>query len=161
MKKTIYLAFILISFSTYSQDIRSTLAIYNDVVATTKDGFNIGFEFAYQRQYSFNKISLFSFPNLNGISYTELTGAHGINFHDRFEENRVFANIKAGYVWRGSDNVQYPIIGFETGYEHYFKSGFFIGGYIGYDYRTDMQIADKNLPNTWTKLGHLKIGFVL
>lgn len=162
MKKYIIIAFLsCLTIGLNAQDIRSTLSVINDPYAMYKDGFNVGLEFTYQRQHSFNKVTLFSFPNLNGISYTELTGSHGINFHDRFNNHRVFANIKAGYIWRGNENIQYPIIGFETGYEYYINKSFFIGGYIGYDYRCDMQIADKDLPNVWVKLGHFKIGIVL
>lgn len=153
------LLFLSINFM-YSQDIRTGLSIYNDPIATEKDGFNIGFSFDYQRQHSFNSLSLFVFPELRGKKYTELTFSHGYNLHLGYQyKHRFYSGVCGGLVWRSGSNTPYPIITFRGGYEYHFND-FYIGGMMGYDYRCDNKIWGVDKP-FFRKNGWVKIGFHL
>lgn len=152
----------LFSMVISAQDIRNTVYAYSDPVATYKDGFNIGFGFDYQREHSYNTVSLFLFPDLRGLNYTELTASHGVNIHlGYFNNHRFYGGLKAGGVWRETGKAPYGIIGFNGGYEYHFNNGFFIGGMLGYDFRSDGKIWSAKDSGYWRKNGWIKIGFTL
>lgn len=154
MKKLLTTIAILATLATFSQDKRFTAGIYTEPGAF-KDGFNIGAELEYQMKLMYFKAGVYTFPDLNGVGYTQIYGTPlGFNFHSKFNEWRAFTGLQLGFnIRQGQPN---PIAGIEAGIERYFGN-FFIGLQSNYIRRGDAEFygSDK-----WVFNGQVKVGVV-
>lgn len=158
----IQLLIFIACMSARAQDVRTTLGVYSDPNATTKDGFNIGATLDYQRTVMYNKVNVFYFPKLRGVDYLEVSATLlGFNAHiGYFNTHRLHVGYKVGGVFRET-GAPHPIMGFEVGYEWYLTDGFFIGLLATYEYRTDNKIWEAQAEPYWRKNGFIKIGITL
>lgn len=161
MKKLLIITITLLSLTAKAQDKRFTMFTYSDPVATYKDGFNAGFGIDYQMSVTYFKAQLFVFPDLNGKTYTEITGTPlGFNLHDMFENWRVYGGLKLGVIIR--DGGPFPTYGFEAGVDYYFNGssdGVFVGVGVSRDRRTDVKVWDESIEPYWRNNGFVKFGF--
>lgn len=146
-----------------AQDVRTTIGLYTDLNATRIDGFNIGATLDYQREYMYNKVNVFWFPNLRGLDYLEVSATLlGFNKHiGYFKTHRLHLGLKAGGVFRETSGVLNPMMGFEGGYEWYITDVFYIGLLATTEYRTDNKVWDTQAEPFWRNNGYFKIGFKL
>lgn len=164
IKNYLTIAFMfLVVMCSKAQDVRTTIGIYSDPVATDKDGFNIGATLDYQRTVMYLKVNLFYFPNLRGLDYLEVSATLlGFNAHlGYFNTHRIHGGFKTGGVFRETTGAPHPMMGFESGYEWYITDDFFIGLLASYEYRTDNKVWQANAEPFWRKNGYIKIGITL
>lgn len=160
--KIVLLTLLIITSVLYAtaQDKRFTAYTFLDAIATTKDGFNVGFGLEYQMTVIYIKTQAFLFPGLRGKDYAEYTGAVGFNYHSFWNTYRVFAGLKAGTIKR--DSLPHATYGLEIGLEYYpnkLLQGIYIGVQLSRDRRTDGKVWDKNLPPYWRNSGFIKLGY--
>lgn len=120
------------------------------------DGFNFGGAIEYQMELMYFKAQFFAFPNLNGVGYFDWEGTL-IGFHNRtrFDDDRFYGGFKVGLIHRQGPH---PKVGFEIGYEHYFRNGMYIGMEPSYDYRTDNKIWEQKSKPYWRLSNRIKFG---
>ena len=133
--------------------------LYTDGVATTKDGFNIGGGVEYSMTTMYFKSQIFVFPNLNGKTYTELTGVPlGFNWwvgeKDRY---RLFGGTKMGFIFRDSNT--YPTIGVDFGLDYNINEIWFIGFAGDYMLRQDGRIWSYTSKDYWRLSGFVRFGY--
>lgn len=146
MKNLIILLFPILIFS---QDKRFTLSAHfelPDKNTHTKKldfGFNMGLELDYQRTVMYNNAEAYYFPDLNDMDYFHFQGTLiGFNWFDRDDCWRYYLGLlKGGFILRPTTFA--PMVGSDTGIEHYFRS-FFIGLETGYDWKRDDKAWDVN-----------------
>jgi hypothetical protein len=99
-------------------------------------GFNLGARAELQLDNRFVYISAraFVFPELNDLTYFDYDLRAGLNYRDRWDENRIYLGGLIGNIKR--DGYKYPKVGIEAGYDHYFNS-FYIGFNANYQWKTD------------------------
>lgn len=161
MKTTILMLTILLTLGVKAQDKRFTAFVMTDPIATTKDGFNLGIGIEYQMTIFYFKARAFSFPELRGASYFDLYGAIGLNYHNRWNEIRIFGGVKGGNIWRDG-KTPYPSYGVEAGFEYYpngSDSGIYFGLQGSYIFRTDDKFWNSQATGYWRENGFVKIGY--
>ena len=148
----------LFSTLTEAQDreYKFSTSIFVDPYAAEKDGFNIGVSADYQMNLMYFKAQLFSFPDLNGISYTEITGTPiGFNYHSPWDEYRIYGGIKLGFIYRQG---LHGTVGLEGGLDINVTKTFFIGLMSSYDYRNDGRVWDADAESYMRLSGFLRVG---
>lgn len=122
-----------------------------------KDGPNLGIGIDYQMEMMYFKAESFIFPDLNGITYTDLTIGIGFNWHiGTFDTFRVFGGIQGGWIFR--DHV-YPTIGPESGLDWNITDRIYIGIACSYMVRQDGRLWSPYAEDYWKTNGKLRIGF--
>ena len=108
-------------------------------------------------QYMYFKAQVFSFPGLNDVSYTEITGTPlGFNLHSRFNTYRLYTGLKLGFVYRQGTH---PLAGLEGGIDFSITPTMLIGLMATYETREDFQIYGKNADTSPRASGFIKLGF--
>ena len=156
MKKLLVIPLMLITLLGSAQDDRFTLSVNTEPYAYS-DGFNVGAAIEYQMRIMYFKAQVFYFPQLNGVDYFDYEGTVlGLNLRTTpFDEDRLYTGLKVGLIRRGGGT--HPKIGFEGGYEHYFRN-FFVGFEWSYDYRADGRVWEASADMYWQLNGKFKIG---
>lgn len=149
------LVLLMLMLNTNAQDKRFTAYTFGHPLHS--DGFNIGIGVDYQMTIMYFKAHVYTFPDLNGITYTELAGGVGINKHfGMFDTVRIFAGIKAGVLHR---NGPYRLLGGEIGIEYYIPNTNIFVGYNGhYTHRQDGRQWNINAEDYWRGSSFLKVG---
>jgi len=158
MKKIILLLTILTGSVMQAQDRDKKFSAYTltDPFAYS-DGFNIGVGVEYQMNYIYLGAQVFTFPDLNGVSYNHLIGSLGFNLHTNNSLFRGYAGLNGGTIIR---NGTHALFGFEAGID--FKiphSNIFLGIGATTHLRGDSKIWG-NESAYWRNNGFIKIGFL-
>jgi len=134
---------------------QSKIAIFSDPNATLNDGFNIGVSAEHQMEKMYFKFQVFSFPDLNDVSYTEISGTP-LGFNLISNNNfRVYTGVKIGFVYR--DGV-HPLAGLEGGIDFNITDSFFIGIVSTYETREDLKIYGKHADTSARFSGFVRFG---
>ena len=160
--KTIVLILLILTSVLYAtaQDKRFAAYTYTDPVATKKDGFNIGFGIEYQMSIMYFKAQTFVFPDLRGKDYLDYTGTVGFNYHNFWNNIRLFTGLKLGSIIR--DNAPNATWGFEIGFEFYpnaTENGIYYGVQFSKDRRTDNTVWEAHAEPYWRDTGVVKVGY--
>jgi len=163
--KKIILLLLLCNFLN-AQDKRFTLSLYTELPdANTHNekydyGVNIGIQLEYQMTINYFDVEVYTFPELNGVSYTHLKSTLlGFNHHSRFEDVRAYLGIvQTGFILR--DSHVYPMAGSEIGLEYYFTN-FYIGLEGSIAFCTDDKYFDPRAEGFWRYNAGLRIGIEL
>lgn len=123
-----------------------------------EDGFNIGAGIDYQMNVVYFKAETFIFPDLNGITYKDLTATVGLNWHvGRWDIVRLYGGGKIGFIFRGG--MTYPTAGPEFGIDVNITDSFYVGTGGSYMVRQDWMLWETNGEDYWRFNGYFKIGF--
>ena len=136
------------------KELMFTATLFTDPNAAHKDGFNLGASVDFQMKYMYFKAQVFAFPNLNNVSYTEISGTPlGFNYH--LNSVRLYTGLKLGFVIRAG---MHPLAGLEGGIDVNLTKRLFIGLMATYDTREDFKIYGKNADTSARGSGFVKLG---
>jgi hypothetical protein len=145
------------------EQFRISLAV--DPVASIKEkGFNQITTIEYLHKWMYLKMGVQTFDALVG-GYADYQGGLGLNFTSGyFNKNRYFIGFKLGNIRRG-DSVEfgkganYPVHGFEAGFDKlFYKDGsLYYGFVITYDWREDMKYSGAD--PTYRQSFYIKLGY--
>lgn len=143
---TILILLLSISFISHSQDREKKFAVYAMTEPGAYDnGFNIGAGIEYQMNLMYFGAQVFTFPNLNGVTYNHVIATIGFNYHNKWNEYRIFAGLRGGPIVR--KDCPSALMGFEVGFDYNIpRSNLYVGANAGRDLRTD-GMATSSRPN--------------
>lgn len=132
-----------------------TVSMSIDPNATIKEhGPNLIAEVECVSSWKYAKFGMQSFIELEG-GYLDFTGAFGFNLtKGYFEKVRTYSGIRLGLITRG--NEQYPLFGFEAGFDVMLNEKVYVGVSATRDYRNDFLYTQGD--PAFRNSGHIKIG---
>lgn len=162
MKKLLAIAFLVIGMVAGAQTgihfptkEYFTVSISVDPHASLKEhGLNLIGELECVSSWKYAKFSMQGFPELEG-GYLDVSGAFGVNItKGYFEKVRTYAGVRLGIITRGKE--QYPLFGFESGFDVMLTDKVYIGISYTKDWRSDYIYTDGK-PG-FQDNGHVKFG---
>lgn len=162
MKKILTIICIMMISLSYAQDREQKFALYTFTEpGAYSDGFNIGVGCEYQMNYIYLGGQVFTFPDLNNVTYNHFVGTIGFNIHSKWNEYRVFTGFRPGFIFGKRTG---HVLGFEAGIDFNIpNSSMYIGGNVSSDNRGDGAFYEDYIPqsskNHWVNNVQARIGF--
>ncbi len=162
MKKLLAIAFLVVGMAANAQEgihfpkkEYFTVSVSVDPHASIKEkGLDIIGEIECVSSWKYAKFSVQGFTALEG-GYLDFSGAFGVNItKGYFEKVRTYAGVRLGVITRGS--YQYPLFGFESGFDLMLTDKIYIGLSYTKDWRSDYDYTD-GVPS-FQDNGHVKFG---
>jgi len=156
INKVLIIVFLVLGHISQAQDREQKFAAYTitDPFAYN-DGFNIGVGIEYQMNYMYFGAQAFTFPDLNGITYSHFIGTIGFNIHSYNGTLRGYAGLNGGTIIR---NGNHALVGGEAGIDFKIpRTNLYIGTGATYHLRGDSKIWG-NETAYWRFNGFIKIG---
>lgn len=157
--KIIILFLFAFMFKAHSQDRdqKFSVAMLSSVNGTYNNGFNLGASLDYQMDLTYFKAQLFMLPQLNGLSYKEISAVPvGFNYHSFWNEYRIYAGLKLGFTHVISPEA---LIGVESGLDISINKNMYLGLMASLDYSEESKALPTQQTDYLRFSGFLKIGF--